>query len=120
MRKENSVNLKNERALESECPFIFTLSLIGKRWKPAILWKMTHGYNRFGELKKEIPQVSEKMLSQHLREMEADGLIARKIYPEMPPRVEYTLTKLGISLQPVLNQLNQWGQKAKKKRVRMN
>jgi len=114
MRKENSVNLENELALEAECPFIFALSLMGKRWKPAILWKMAEGIYRFGELKRAIPQISEKMLAQHLRELETDGLITRTIYPEMPPRVEYALTELGLSLQPILKQLNDWGENTKK------
>ncbi len=114
MRKENSVNLENEKALETDCPFIFALSLMGKRWKPAILWKMSEGFYRFGEFKREIPQISEKMLTQHLRELEADGLITRTIYAEMPPRVEYALTKLGSSLQPILEQLNNLGEKTKK------
>jgi DNA-binding HxlR family transcriptional regulator len=118
MRKENSVNLENEQALETECPFIFALSLMGKRWKPAILWKMTEGIYRFGEMKRAIPQISEKMLTQHLRELETDGLITRTIYPEMPPRVEYALTKLGSSLQPILKQLNNWGEKAKKTKMK--
>jgi DNA-binding HxlR family transcriptional regulator len=117
MRKENSVNLENEQALETDCPFIFALSLMGKRWKPAILWKMTEGCYRFGEFKKAIPQISEKMLTQHLRELEVDGLITRTIYAEMPPRVEYALTKLGLSLQPILEQLNNWGEKAKKTKM---
>lgn len=115
LRKESSVNLENEKALEIDCPFIFALSLMGKRWKPAILWKMTEGIYRFGEMKRAIPQISEKMLTQHLRELESDGLITRTIYPEMPPRVEYALTKLGSTLQPILQQLNNWGQNAKKK-----
>lgn len=114
MRKENSVNLENEQALETDCPFIFALSLMGKRWKPAILWKMTEGIYRFGEMKRAIPQISEKMLTQHLRELETDGLITRTIYPEMPPRVEYALTELGLSLQPILQQLNDWGESTKK------
>ncbi|WP_305952884.1 helix-turn-helix domain-containing protein [Emticicia oligotrophica] len=118
MRKENSVNLENEQALEIDCPFIYALSLMGKRWKPAILWKMTEGCYRFGEFKREIPQISEKMLTQHLRELEADGLITRTIYPEMPPRVEYALTKLGSSLQPILEQLNNWGEIAKKTKLK--
>jgi DNA-binding HxlR family transcriptional regulator len=114
MRKTSSSNLSNEQALGIECPFIFALNLIGKRWKPAILWKMTEGFYRFGEFKKEIPQISEKMLSQHLRELEADGLITRTIYPEMPPRVEYALTDFGKSLHPILKELNEWGEMAKK------
>lgn len=113
-RKNSSVSFENEQALETDCPFIFALSLMGKRWKPAILWKMTEGCYRFGEFKREIPQISEKMLTQHLRELETDGLITRTIYPEMPPRVEYALTTLGSSLQPILEQLNNWGEKAKK------
>lgn len=114
MRKESSVNLENEKALEAECPFIFALSLMGKRWKPAILWKMTEGICRFGEMKRAIPQISQKMLTQHLRELETDGLITRTIFHEMPPRVEYALTELGLSLQPVLKQLNDWGENTRK------
>ncbi|WP_159476781.1 helix-turn-helix domain-containing protein [Dyadobacter sp. 3J3] len=117
-RKESSVSLENEQMLEIDCPFIFALSLMGKRWKPAILWKMTEGIYRFGELKRAIPPISEKMLTQHLRELEADGLLTRTIYPEMPPRVEYALTKLGWSLQPILEQLNLWGEKAKTDKAR--
>ncbi len=113
-RKLSSVSLENEQTLEADCPFIFALSLIGKRWKPAILWKMTEGYCRFGEFKREIPPISEKMLTQHLRELEVDGLITRTMYPEMPPKVEYTLTTLGESLQPILKKLNQWGEKTQK------
>ncbi len=113
MRKLSSVNLENEQSLETDCPFIYALSLMGKRWKPAILWKMTEGVYRFGEFKRSIPQISEKMLTQHLRELETDGLITRTIFAEMPPRVEYALTDLGASLQPILEQLNNWGKNAK-------
>jgi DNA-binding HxlR family transcriptional regulator len=118
MRKSTSVNLENEQTLEIDCPFIYALSLIGKRWKPAILWKMTEGIYRFGEMKRAIPPISEKMLTQHLRELEVDGLITRTIYAEMPPRVEYALTKLGLSLQPILEQLNNWGEKAKNNKIK--
>lgn len=114
IRKENSVNFENEENLGNDCPFIYALSLMGKRWKPAILWKMCEGIYRFGEMKRAIPSISEKMLSQHLRELEADGLITRTIYPEMPPRVEYALTDLGKSLEPVLKQLYNWGENARK------
>ncbi|WP_298115612.1 helix-turn-helix domain-containing protein [Flavobacterium sp.] len=114
MRKITSTNHENEKALETDCPFIFALSLMGKRWKPAILWKMSEGCYRFGEFKREIPQISEKMLTQHLRELEADGMITRTIFAEMPPRVEYALTPLGVSLQPILLELNKWGENAKK------
>ncbi len=117
MRKYTSTNSENEKALVVECPFVYSLSLMGKRWKPAILWKMTEGYYRFGEFKKAIPNISEKMLTQHLRELENDGLIVRTIYPEIPARVEYTLTDLGASLQPILEQLFHWGEKARKSKM---
>ncbi|MFM7358086.1 MAG: winged helix-turn-helix transcriptional regulator [Sediminibacterium sp.] len=118
MRKESSVHLENEKVLEVECPYVYALNLMGKRWKPAILWKISEGYIRFGEFKKAIPKISEKMLTQHLRELENDGLIVRTIYPEIPPRVEYALTDLGLSLRPVLEQLYHWGEKANKVRKR--
>ena len=108
-RKESSTNLENEQRLHYECPFVFAISMMGKRWKPAILWKLSQGVNRFGQLKKEIPPISEKMLAQHLRELEKDQLITRTIFPEIPPRVEYELTDLGKTLEPILNQLNDWG-----------
>ena len=108
-RKETSTNFENEQRLQDECPFIFTLSLMGKRWKPAILWKLSQGVNRFGQLKREIPPISEKMLTQHLRELEKDQLITRTTFPEVPPRVEYELTELGKTLEPILHQLDSWG-----------
>lgn len=114
-RKENSVNLENEQALASACPFIYALSLMGKRWKPAILWKMTEGVQRFGEMRRAIPLISEKMLTQHLRELEQDGLITRTVHAEVPPRVTYALTDFGASLQPILAQLNKWGEDAQQK-----
>jgi len=112
--KSNSANIEKEESQDNSCSFIYALSLIGKRWKPAILWKICEGVYRFGEMKRAIPQISEKMLSQHLRELETDGLITRTIYPEMPPRVEYALTDLGKSLEPVLKQLSDWGDHARK------
>ena len=113
-RKPSSTILELEASLGNDCPFIYALSLMGKRWKPAILWKISAGIYRFGEMKRAIPQISEKMLSQHLRELETDGLITRTIYPEMPPRVEYALTDLGKSLEPILKQLYIWGENTKK------
>ena len=113
-KKPTSPTFEHEENQGNDCPFIYALSLMGKRWKPAILWKICEGIYRFGEMKRAIPQVSEKMLSQHLRELEADGLITRTIYPEMPPRVEYALTDLGKSLEPVLKQLYDWGENTRK------
>lgn len=108
-RKVSSTNFENERILEDKCPFIFAINMMGKRWKPAILWKLSQGVNRFGQLKREILPISEKMLAQHLRELERDQLITRTVYAEVPPRVEYQLTKLGRTLEPILAQLNDWG-----------
>jgi len=114
-RKQSSVNLENEGVLKIECPFIYTLSLMGKRWKPAILWKMMEGSSRFGQFKKLIPQISEKMLAQHLKELEEDGLITRTVFSQTPLRVEYALTEIGISLYPVLYQLQEWSENTRKK-----
>ena len=113
-RKETSTNFENEQLLQDECPFVFAINLMGKRWKPAILWKLAQGVNRFSRLKRAIPPISEKMLAQHLRELERDQLITRTVYPEMPPRVEYELTELGKTLEPILSQLDAWGTHAMK------
>lgn len=87
----------------------FTLSLIGGRWKPAILWALLRGRMRYNELKKTIQQISERMLSAQLRELEEHGLIERFVFPEVPPRVEYELTPLGRSMEDLLQQLSDWG-----------
>ena len=110
LRKKTSINLQNEEALKEGCPFNYTLFLIGKRWKPVIIWKIKEGYTRFGDFKREIPLISEKMLTQHLRELEVDGFITRTVYPETPLRVEYSLTDFGKSILPVLQALHNWGE----------
>ncbi|MEO1653579.1 MAG: helix-turn-helix domain-containing protein [Bacteroidota bacterium] len=109
MRKLSSTNLENEIQLEFDCPFMLTLRFIGKRWKPAVLWKIREGHHRFHALKKELPRISDKMLSQSLNEMEADGILHKEIYQEVPLRVEYSISDFGKSLFPVLEQMNQWG-----------
>jgi DNA-binding HxlR family transcriptional regulator len=94
-----------------ECFITETMNLIGGKWKPFILWLLhQEEVVRFGELKRRIPTVTQKMLTQQLREMEKDGLVARKVYAEVPPRVEYRLTDLGRSLKPVLDALSNWGE----------
>lgn len=108
MAKETSTNFENKQVL-SACPVTYTISLIGGRWKPIILWSLVHGTHRFSELKRGIPQITEKMLTQQLRELERDGLVARRVHQEVPPRVEYSLTPRGKSLQPVLESMLQWG-----------
>ncbi|PWM78253.1 MAG: MarR family transcriptional regulator [Phascolarctobacterium sp.] len=92
------------------CPVEVTLMLIGNKWKVLILRDLMDGTRRFGELKKSVGQISQKVLTSQLREMEAQGLVNRKVYAEVPPRVEYSLTKLGQSLKPVLDALRIWGE----------
>ena len=92
-----------------DCPVGTTLTLIGDRWKTLIVQQLIGGTKRFGEIKSAIGRVSQKVLTTNLREMEADGLLTRKVYPQVPPRVEYTLTDLGYSLKPVLDAMEAWG-----------
>jgi DNA-binding HxlR family transcriptional regulator len=91
------------------CPMVMTLNVIGGKWKPVILHMLASRSMRFGELKKNIPPVSQKMLTQQLRELEADGIVSRTVHPEVPPRVDYALTPLGEGLNPVIETLYQWG-----------
>lgn len=95
------------------CPVETTLTLIGNKWKVLILRDLLPGTKRFGELKKSIGSVSQKVLTAQLREMEEDGLVNRKVYAEVPPRVEYSLTDLGKSLKPILEVLWNWGEEYK-------
>lgn len=91
------------------CPVETTLTLIGDKWKVLILRDLMPGTKRFGELKKSIGSVSQKVLTAQLRDMEESGLVSRKVYAEVPPRVEYTLTELGQSLKPILDSMLNWG-----------
>ena len=97
------------------CPVETTLTLIGSKWKVLILRDLIDGKKRFGELKRSVGTVSQKVLTAQLREMESDGLLTRTVYPEVPPRVEYELTDLGNSLKPVLDSLWSWGEDYKAK-----
>ncbi|GEP89230.1 transcriptional regulator, HxlR family [Chitinophaga terrae (ex Kim and Jung 2007)] len=109
MRKETSSNAINRRQLRGDCGTAYTLSLIGGRWKASILWKLLDGRLRFNELKKSINGVSERVLALQLKELERDGLITRIVYPEVPPRVEYELTPLGLSMETMLRAISDWG-----------
>ncbi len=94
----------------SMCQLDKTLSIIGGKWKMVILWHLSHDVLRFSELEKKIPEITQKMLSQSLRELEKNKLISRKVYPVIPPKVEYAITAHGVSLGKVLNELNKWSQ----------
>lgn len=91
------------------CPVEVTLTLIDDRWKVLILRELLDGTRRFGEIRKGLGKVSTKVLTANLRSMEEDGLLTRRVYPEVPPRVEYTLTELGDSLEPILTAMVEWG-----------
>jgi DNA-binding HxlR family transcriptional regulator len=97
------------------CPVEMTLLLIGDRWKVLILRDLMTGTKRFGELKKSIGSITQKVLTSNLRDMEENGLLTRKVYAEVPPRVEYTLTETGCSLKPILDAMVEWGTEYKKK-----
>jgi DNA-binding HxlR family transcriptional regulator len=91
------------------CPAESTLKILGGRWKLMILHELCSGVSRFGELKRGLKGISEKVLAQHLRELEKDGIIQRKVYAEVPPKVEYSLTASGKTLKPILDAMHDWG-----------
>ena len=99
------------------CPVETTLTLISDKWKVLIIRDLLPGTKRFGELKKSTGSVSQKVLTSQLRQMEESGLLIRTVFPEVPPRVEYTLTELGQSLKPVLDAIWNWGEEYKAKSV---
>lgn len=92
-------------------PVATTLQVIGGKWKPLILWLLRDQKKRFSELKKEIGSITQKMLTQELRDLEHDGIVSRTVFPEVPPRVEYSITEYGKTLEPVLKTMCEWGEK---------
>jgi DNA-binding HxlR family transcriptional regulator len=94
---------------KANCPVVATLDIIGGKYKALILWHLTDNTQRFGELRKLIPQATQKMLTQQLRELEADHILTRTVYPVVPPKVEYSLTDFGRSFLPILNAMYDWG-----------
>ena len=100
---------KSEKLEHSDCPVTFCMGKIGGKWKPIIIYLIRKGANRFGILERGVEGITKQMLTKQLREMEADGILERKIYPEIPPRVEYFFTAFGKSLFPVIDAMSQWG-----------
>ena len=100
---------ENEHLEEANCPVTATVGIIGGKWKPPILSRLVEGGKRFGQLQRLVPHVTKKMLTQQLRELEQDGIVRRKVYDQVPPKVEYSLSEYGESLKPVLRAMEDWG-----------
>lgn len=109
MIKESSTNFENQKILEMSCGLSYAVELLKGRWKVNILWNLIQGVNRYGLLKRNIPGISEKMLTQRLKDLETEGLIIRKDFKTIPPHVEYYLSESGETLVPVLHKLCEWG-----------
>lgn len=105
----------NQQMINDSCGMAYSLSIIGGRWKPAILCRLLFGPMRYGELKKSIEGISERMLVAQLRELEKDQIVQRHVYAEVPPRVEYELTALGHSMKPMFKAMSDWGNMARNK-----
>lgn len=114
MEKHNESTSQSTASNLPACPVETTLTLISDKWKVLILRDLLTGTKRFGELRKSIGTVSQKVLTSQLRQMEESGLLTRKVYAEVPPRVEYTLTELGYSLKPIMDAMWAWGENYKK------
>ena len=106
--------MKSKTESLPECPVAMTVQLIGTKWKLLILRNLLTRPWRFNELQRSLEGISQKVLTDSLRSMEADGIITRTVYPEVPPRVEYALTELGQSLRPILDAMKDWGENYKK------
>lgn len=103
---ENKV-ISNKKILD--CPVATTVSLIGNKWKLLIIRDLFSGTKRFGELRKSLDGISQRVLTENLRSLESDGLLDRKVFAEVPPRVEYSLNETGLSLQPIITAMAEWG-----------
>lgn len=112
-RKKNSTYTLNEKFI-IECDLTYAVNKIGGRWKILILSKLETKAFRFGELKKEFPYITERMLTLQLRALEEDGLVKRTVYAEVPPRVEYELTEVALGFAPIFKQLSDWAKKYRK------
>src|SRR5215813_1371101 len=101
---------------ESDCPIKTTLDVIGGKWKPLILFFLKGGTLRFSDLRRRVPNVTQKMLTDRLRELERDGIVHREVYAQVPPKVEYSLTAYGKTLAPILKAMAAWGIKHRRRR----
>ena len=97
-----------------QCPFEFALDMVSGKWKALVLYYLSEGTLRYGEIRKKIDGITQKMLTQTLRDLEKNGLITRKVYPVVPPKVEYTITKQGEALIPIFHELQHWGERVAK------
>ncbi|MBQ6887288.1 MAG: helix-turn-helix transcriptional regulator [Lachnospiraceae bacterium] len=111
--------MENVCSREILCPVETTIQLIGGKYKAIILWHLMGNTLRYNELHKRMPKATDKMLAQQLRELEKDGLISRKVYPIVPPKTEYSLTELGKSLFPILDEMCKWGEGYREKEQKM-
>lgn len=112
--KETSTHSANKKALADECPEVYASNIIGGQWSLAICCYLINGKLRFGELKKKLPNITERMLTLQLRKLEEDKIITRTVYAEVPPRVEYELTPIGYKLQSIIEGLEKWGKEHQK------
>lgn len=108
---ENKAIRKLKDYNPGNCPVVYSLNKIGNRWKLLILHYIKQGFNRYSSLQKVIPDISRQTLTNQLRELEADGILKRIIYQQIPPKVEYKLTDIGLSLEPIIQEMSKWGLK---------
>ena len=112
--KETSTNFANKQALENDCLEVYASNIIGGQWTLAICCYLINGKLRYGELKKCLPNITERMLALQLRKLEKDRIVKRTVHAEVPPRVEYELTPVGYELKPIIRELEKWGKKHKR------
>lgn len=112
--KVTSTNFENKKALADECSEVYAANIIGGQWSLVICSWLTNGKMRFSELKKAIPNITERMLTVQLRKLENNNILTRTVYAEVPPKVVYELTPIGYELKPIISQLEEWGERHKK------
>ncbi|MFZ4860992.1 winged helix-turn-helix transcriptional regulator [Sphingobacterium sp. Mn56C] len=116
--KETSTNFENKKVLADECSEAYAANIIGGQWSLVICSWLLNGKMRFGELKKSIPNITERMLTLQLRKLEEHHVITRTVYAEVPPKVEYELTEIGYELKPIIRQMEKWGERHKNLKVK--